>query len=80
MTNGVHHSVDHRGVINSTKERLSIATFHSPKLELEIGPISSLITPETPALFKSAGRFEDLLKEGLSRKLDGKSFLDCMTM
>ncbi|RZC68097.1 hypothetical protein C5167_031349 [Papaver somniferum] len=68
------------GVINSTKERLSIATFHSPKLELEIGPISSLIRPETPAVFKSAGRFEDLLKEGLSRKLDGKSFLDCMRM
>nr|AKS50323.1 papaverine 7-O-demethylase [Papaver somniferum] len=80
MTNGVHRSVDHRGVINSTKERLSIATFHSPKLELEIGPISSLIRPETPAVFKSAGRFEDLLKEGLSRKLDGKSFLDCMRM
>ncbi|RZC68095.1 hypothetical protein C5167_031350 [Papaver somniferum] len=80
MTNGVQRSVDHGGVINSTKERLSIATFHSPKLELEIGPISSLIRPETPAVFKSAGRFEDLLKEGLSRKLDGKSFLDCMRM
>ncbi|KAI3977131.1 hypothetical protein MKX01_042821 [Papaver californicum] len=77
MTNGIYRSVNHRGVVNSTKERLSIATFHDPKLESEIGPISSLITPETPALFKR-GRFEDLLKDNLSKKLDGKTFLDSM--
>ncbi|RZC50088.1 hypothetical protein C5167_018509 [Papaver somniferum] len=79
MTNGIYRSVDHRAVVNSTKERLSIATFHDPELESEIGPIASLITPETPALFKR-GRFKDLLKENLSTKLDGKSFLDCIRM
>ncbi|RZC44023.1 hypothetical protein C5167_036971 [Papaver somniferum] len=77
MSNGIYRSVDHRAVINSTKVRLSVAAFHDPKLESEIGPISSLITPETPALFKR-GVFEDLLKEMFLRKLDGKSFLDCM--
>ncbi|RZC46917.1 hypothetical protein C5167_039865 [Papaver somniferum] len=79
MTNGIYRSVEHRAVVNSTKERLSIATFHDSKLESEIGPISSLVTPETPALFKR-GRYEDILKENLSRKLDGKSFLDYMRM
>ncbi|KAI3881660.1 hypothetical protein MKX03_026857 [Papaver bracteatum] len=79
MTNGIYRSVDHRAVVNSIKERLTIATFHDPRLEAEIGPISSLITPETPALFKR-GRFEDLLTEKFSKKLDGKSFLDCMRM
>ncbi|KAI3973767.1 hypothetical protein MKW92_035342 [Papaver armeniacum] len=79
MTNGIYRSVDHRAVVNSTKKRLSIATFHDPELESEIGPIGSLITPETPALFKR-GRFKDLLKENLATKLDGKSFLDCMRM
>ncbi|KAI3943541.1 hypothetical protein MKW98_008269 [Papaver atlanticum] len=77
MTNGIYRSINHRGVVNSTRERLSIATFHDPKLEAEIGPISSLITPDTPALFKR-GRFEDLLKDNLSKKLDGKTFLDSM--
>ncbi|KAI3975395.1 hypothetical protein MKX01_004482 [Papaver californicum] len=77
MTNGIYRSVNHRGVVNSTKERVSIATFHTPKLESEIGPILSLITPETPALFKR-GKFEDLLKDNLSKKLDGKTFLDNM--
>ncbi|KAI3860046.1 hypothetical protein MKX03_003121 [Papaver bracteatum] len=79
MTNGIYRSVDHRAVVNSTKERLSIATFHDPILESEIGPISSLVTPETPASFKR-GRYEDILTENLSRKLDGKSFLDYLSM
>ncbi|KAI3883356.1 hypothetical protein MKW92_039602 [Papaver armeniacum] len=79
MTNGIYRSVDHRAVVNSTNERLSIPTFHDPKLESEIGPISSLVTPETPALFRR-GRYEDILTENLSRKLDGKSFLDYMRM
>ncbi|MCL7031135.1 hypothetical protein MKW94_004995 [Papaver nudicaule] len=79
MTNGIYRSVDHRAAVNSTKERLSLATFHDPKPESEIGPISSLITPQTPALFKRGG-FENLAKEYLSKKLDGKSFLDRMRM
>ncbi|XP_026440618.1 probable 2-oxoglutarate/Fe(II)-dependent dioxygenase [Papaver somniferum] len=31
MTNGIYRSVDHRAVVNSTKKRLSIATFHDPR-------------------------------------------------
>ncbi|KAI3839891.1 hypothetical protein MKX03_025156 [Papaver bracteatum] len=80
MTNGIYRSVDHRAVVNSTKERLSIATFHDPNLESEVGPISSLITPETPALFKSGSTYGELVEEFHSRKLDGKSFLDSMRM
>ncbi|RZC85856.1 hypothetical protein C5167_026533 [Papaver somniferum] len=80
MTNGMYRSVDHRAVVNSTKERLSIATFHDPNLESEIGPISSLITPNTPALFRSGSTYGELVEEFHSRKLDGKSFLDSMRM
>ncbi|RZC86593.1 hypothetical protein C5167_029944 [Papaver somniferum] len=77
ITNGIYRSVDHRAVVNSKMERISIATFHSPKLESEVRPTSSFITPETPALFKT-GRFGDLMKDNFSKKLDGKSFLDRM--
>ncbi|KAI3945024.1 hypothetical protein MKW92_005597 [Papaver armeniacum] len=31
MSNGIYRSVEHRATVNSTKERLSVATFHSPK-------------------------------------------------
>ncbi|KAI3878507.1 hypothetical protein MKX03_023957 [Papaver bracteatum] len=78
LTNGIYRSVEHRAIINSTKTRLSIATFHDPKLESEIGPISSLITPQAPALFRRAGYEELFNKMESISKLDGKSFLDCM--
>ncbi|KAI3845867.1 hypothetical protein MKW92_044580 [Papaver armeniacum] len=78
LTNGLYHSVEHWGRINSTKERLSVATFHYPKLESEIGPLPSMITPETPALFGRVESYEVLLKKLFSRKLNGKSSLDCM--
>ncbi|KAI3968601.1 hypothetical protein MKW92_028131 [Papaver armeniacum] len=77
MSNGIYHSAEHRATINSTKERLSVATFHGPKMDTVIGPILSMITPEAPALFRTS-RYEDYIKKFYSRKLDGKSFLDCM--
>ncbi|RZC49482.1 hypothetical protein C5167_017903 [Papaver somniferum] len=76
MTNGIYRSVEHRATIKSSKERLSVATFHIPK-QTEIGPIHGLITTEKPVLFKTVG-YQDYVKEFLSRKLDGKSFLDSM--
>ncbi|KAI3831889.1 hypothetical protein MKX03_022261 [Papaver bracteatum] len=77
MSNGIYRSVEHRATINSTKERLSVATFHNPKFDAEIGPILSMITPETPALFRTIGHL-DYLKKYVSHKLDGKSLLDSM--
>ncbi|KAI3985235.1 hypothetical protein MKX01_020767 [Papaver californicum] len=80
MSNGVYRSVEHRATINSTtKERLSVATFHSPKVDTEIGPILSKITPETPALFRRIG-YEDYMKKFFSRKAFGKSLVDSMKL
>nr|POE91256.1 protein srg1 [Quercus suber] len=42
-------SIEHRATVNSAKERLSMATFYSPRPEADIGPAPSLITPESPA-------------------------------
>ncbi|KAI3951045.1 hypothetical protein MKW92_048768 [Papaver armeniacum] len=72
MSNGIYRSVEHRATVNSTKERLSVATFHSPKKDTEIGPI--LITPETPALFRTSS-YEDYFRKFFAYKLNGKSFL-----
>ncbi|KAG2689154.1 hypothetical protein I3843_09G125800 [Carya illinoinensis] len=77
VTNGIYRSIEHRATVNSEKERLSIGTFLSPKLEGEFGPASSLVNADSPALFKRIG-FVDYLKGHLSRKLDGKSYLDAM--
>ncbi|KAL5772065.1 hypothetical protein ACOSQ2_011989 [Xanthoceras sorbifolium] len=55
ITNGIYRSVEHRATVNSSKERLSIATFYSPKQGGDMGPAPSLITPETLALFGRIG-------------------------
>ncbi|XP_057448037.1 protein SRG1-like [Lotus japonicus] len=77
LTNGIYQSVEHRATINSEKERISIATFNRPLMNKVIGPISSLVTPERPALFKSVV-VEDYYKVFFSRQLQGKSLLDLM--
>ncbi|KAI3456078.1 hypothetical protein Pfo_012741 [Paulownia fortunei] len=61
VTNGTYRSIEHRATVNSEKERLSIATFLSPKLDGELGPAPSLFTPETPAKFKRIGSLGTLL-------------------
>lgn len=75
MTNGIYRSIEHRATINSEKERISIATFHNPRLKTTIGPELSLVTPKTPAVFNRIS-VEDFFKGYFSRQLQGKSYID----
>ncbi|KAG8385358.1 hypothetical protein BUALT_Bualt03G0034800 [Buddleja alternifolia] len=77
VTNGAYRSIEHRATVNSKKERLSIATFLNPKLDGDLGPAPSLVTPETPAKFKRISA-ADYLKGLFSRELEGKSYIDTM--
>ncbi|KAI6705620.1 hypothetical protein NL676_008582 [Syzygium grande] len=77
VTNSTYRSIEHRATVNSMKERLSIATFYNPKLEGDMGPASSLIAPDKPALFKRIG-VADYFRGLFSRELQGKSYLDIM--
>ncbi|KAL5577115.1 hypothetical protein UlMin_018814 [Ulmus minor] len=77
VTNGIYRSIEHRATVNGKKERLSVATFLTPRLDGEFGPAPSLITAETPALFRRTGA-TDYFKGYYSRELDGKSYVDVM--
>lgn len=77
VTNGAYRSIEHRAVVNSEKERLSIATFYSTKLDGQIGPAPSIISSENPAKFRNIGAI-DYFKGLFARKLDKKSYLDVM--
>lgn len=77
VTNGIYRSIEHRATVNSEKERLSVATFLSPKLDGELGPAPSLITPENPALFRRV-TVADFFRGFFSRELRGKSYVDVM--
>ncbi|KAK7407471.1 hypothetical protein VNO78_09422 [Psophocarpus tetragonolobus] len=74
MTNGIYRSIEHRGTVNSEMERISIAAFHSPRLNEVVGPAQSLITSERPATFNSIS-VVDFYKRYLSRELQGKSHI-----
>ncbi|KAM6552268.1 hypothetical protein CsatB_002076 [Cannabis sativa] len=75
MTNGVYRSIEHRATVNAENERLSIGTFYGPSLYGDIGPAPSLVTPKTPAQFKTV-RVEDYFRKFFARELRGKSYID----
>ncbi|KAF5729128.1 protein SRG1-like [Tripterygium wilfordii] len=77
VTNGIYPSMVHCATVNSEKERLSIATFHSPSLDGEMGPAPSLLTQDTPALFRRI-KVADFYNGFFSRELVGKSYLDVL--
>ncbi|CAH8304201.1 unnamed protein product [Eruca vesicaria subsp. sativa] len=75
ITNGTYKSIEHRGIVNSEKERLSVATFHGMGMGKVVSPLKSLVERQKAALFRSV-TIEEFLKVVFSRKLDGKAFLD----
>ncbi|XP_019178124.1 PREDICTED: protein SRG1-like [Ipomoea nil] len=77
LSNGTYHSPEHRAVVNSEEERLSIATFFNPRLDTELGPAPTLITPQNPAMFRTVG-VEDYLKGLFAGRLERKAYIDVM--
>lgn len=77
MSNGVYRSVEHRATVNSVKERISIAFFVGPKFDAQVGPLTSLINPDNPPLFRRV-LMKEYVKTFFSRKLNGKSHLEYM--
>ncbi|XP_028760760.1 codeine O-demethylase [Neltuma alba] len=53
MSNGIFESPMHRAVINSEKERHTLAMFCAPDTEAEIEPVKELVDESRPKLYKS---------------------------
>lgn len=71
MTNGRYKSVEHRGVPDKTRERLSLATAYYPDKQSVIGPIPELITDSNPQLYKVCNfrdYVETFYREGLNAR------------
>ncbi|XP_020207760.1 protein SRG1 [Cajanus cajan] len=77
ITNVIYRSIEHRGTVNSEKERVSITTFYSPRHDAVIGPWPSLITKQTPPQFKRIQTME-YFKNFFARKLEGKAYRDAL--
>ncbi|XP_071921413.1 oxoglutarate-dependent flavonoid 7-O-demethylase 1-like [Coffea arabica] len=77
FSNGIYKSIVHRATVNSVKERISIGMFFNPKLEMEIGPATSLINEKNPPQYKRMP-MEQYVKDFFSRKLRSKTIVDQM--
>ncbi|KAG6436582.1 hypothetical protein SASPL_101483 [Salvia splendens] len=51
LSNAIYNSVEHRVIVNSAQERISLAYFYNPKSDLLIQPAKELLAPDRPALY-----------------------------
>lgn len=51
LSNAIYKSVEHRVIVNSNLERLSLAFFYNPRGDILIEPAKELINPKSPALY-----------------------------
>lgn len=51
LSNAIYKSVEHRVIVNSSDERVSLAFFYNPKSDVPIKPAKELVTPERPTLY-----------------------------
>ncbi|KAL6279747.1 hypothetical protein ACE6H2_016628 [Prunus campanulata] len=77
LSNGEYKSIEHRAVVNTERERLSIAGFHSPNTMTMIGPLPDLVK-EKAANYKAISNEEYIRL--VTSKLDGKNLLDHMKL
>ncbi|XP_059298718.1 jasmonate-induced oxygenase 2-like [Lycium ferocissimum] len=51
LSNAIYKSVEHRVIVNSAEERVSLAFFYNPKSDLLIEPVKELVTKQNPPLY-----------------------------
>ena len=51
LSNAIYKSIEHRVIVNSNKDRVSLAFFYNPKGDIPIQPAEELVTEERPALY-----------------------------
>eukprot|EP01018_Ginkgo_biloba_P015724 Gb_01811 [translate_table: standard] len=53
LSNGIYRSVEHRVMVNSLRERVSIAMFYNPKGDKVLSPAKDLVNEEMPPLYEA---------------------------
>lgn len=48
----MYKSVEHRVMVSSTTERLSMAFFYNPRSDIRLAPVAELVTADRPALYQ----------------------------
>lgn len=72
LSNGIYKSVEHRVIVNSMHERLSLAFFYNPRSDLPVGPLPDLVNEDHPAQY-SAKTYDEYRLYIRNKGLKGKS-------
>ncbi|KAE8697701.1 hypothetical protein F3Y22_tig00110610pilonHSYRG00114 [Hibiscus syriacus] len=51
LSNAIYKSVEHRVIVNSEKDRVSLAFFYNPKSDIPIQPAEELVNEDQPPLY-----------------------------
>ncbi|PSS34686.1 hypothetical protein CEY00_Acc01793 [Actinidia chinensis var. chinensis] len=77
LSNATYKSVEHRVIVNSVKERVSLAFFYNPNGNIPIQPAQKLVTEDHPALYQ-AMTYNDYRMFIRKRGLHGKSQVESL--
>lgn len=75
-SNGKYRSIEHRAVVNTTRERISVATFQSPYHLCTVGPLAEIVRGGKEN-YKSLP-FTEYIKGYLADKLEGRSYMESL--
>ncbi|KAF8402641.1 hypothetical protein HHK36_010730 [Tetracentron sinense] len=77
LSNAIYKSVEHRVIVNSVKERISLAFFYNPQSDLLIEAAKELMTADRPALYSpmTYNEYRLYIRE---KGLCGKSQMDSL--
>uniref|UniRef100_A0A0D9W1K7 Fe2OG dioxygenase domain-containing protein n=1 Tax=Leersia perrieri TaxID=77586 RepID=A0A0D9W1K7_9ORYZ len=77
LTNGRYKSIEHRAVVDATRERVSVAAFHSATFGSTYAPLHEMVGDGGVPKYRSI-TVEDYVRLVVSSKLDGKNIMDAM--
>ncbi|XP_052172389.1 jasmonate-induced oxygenase 2-like [Diospyros lotus] len=80
ISNAIYKSVEHRVMVNSAKERVSLAFFYNPTGDIPIRPAKQLVKEDEADLYHQAMTFNDyrlfIREKGLHGKLQLQSLIN----
>ncbi|XP_027336209.1 probable 2-oxoglutarate-dependent dioxygenase At3g111800 [Abrus precatorius] len=78
LSNAIYKSIEHRVIVNSNKDRVSLAFFYNPRSDIPIQPAKDLVTEDRPALYP-AKTFDEYRLYIRTKGPSGKAQVESLT-
>ncbi|KAF8732954.1 hypothetical protein HU200_015305 [Digitaria exilis] len=75
LSNGRYKSIEHRAMVNPTRERISVALFHAVCWDGTVGPLPELVKNDGEARYGSMS-YREFVKRYVAAKLSGRDHVE----